>query len=682
MAKNRSTPGGSPTGQKPAKGPVPTGPGDPNPSGVAQGPGWLEQRQIRVISLLLFIVAVCVYLPALHGDFIFFDDSFYVTKNVHVNTGLTWKNVAWAFLSREHSNWHPLTWLSHMLDCEIYGLAAWGHHLTSILFASANAVLVFLVFREMTGAVWRSLTMAALYGLHPLRVESVVWICERKDVLSTFFALLALWAYVKYAKGREESRLNRRYYILALLFFAAGLMSKAMLVTLPVALLLLDYWPLGRLKGTIPSRILEKVPFAVLGAIAAIIEYSAQSLGGRITNLLDLSVTDRVGNALVAFCRYFGKMLWPARLCVFYPHPGHWPGTLVGFCALVVVVICTVSFILRRQCPYLITGWLWYLITLIPVIGLVQIGGQAIADRYTYIPSLGLYIFLVWGGWELISRWHFPTGVPAAVAALLVVACTAATSCQIVYWKDGETLFRRAISVTTNNYVAHTDLGEILFLKGRYEEALTEHEEAARLKPDFGLAQYDLAYDLARLKRNGEAIVHYRKCLEIQPRDVLAQVNLGCALVENGEPDEAVACFQSVLKIQPTNANAQVSLATIYAEQGRIDEAFALFEQAYKTVPESEVVQRGLGNILLQLNRPEDALPHLRKAVSIQPDDPLAHNDLGVALFKKHQLDEAIREFQRAIYLNPADTNTRRNLDHALAVKHAATSRSAVSTNP
>jgi hypothetical protein len=461
--------------------------------------GWLAP----LVCLGLALAVLVVFLPATRHEFVNYDDLEYVTQNGHVQAGLMWESVAWALSSTQASNWHPLTWLSHMLDCQLYGLKAGGHHLTNLLLHAVNTLLLFLVLRQMTGATWRSAFVAALFGLHPLHVESVAWVAERKDVSSTLFWMLTLWTYALYvargegggARGeggasnlrsaqhatqitRPSSGLTQSatlHYSLALVCFALGLMAKPMLVTLPFVLLLLDYWPLGRLQRStsnaqlpmIRRLIYEKLPFFALALASSLVTFVVQRKGGAVSSLTTLSVGARIANAAVSYARYLGKTFWPDNLSVLYPHPGHWLVWQVAGAGLLLAGGTAGALALRRRRPYLPVGWLWYVGTLVPVIGLVQVGIQSMADRYMYVPAIGVFIMLAWGLWDLTAGWRGQRVALATGGAVALACCGAVTRSQVGYWTNSETLFRRAVQVTKKNYLAYNNLGYYLSGQGR-----------------------------------------------------------------------------------------------------------------------------------------------------------------------------------------------------------------------
>ena len=453
-------------------------------------PAWL-------LALLLALATIALYWPATRCDFITLDDPDFVTANLHVQGGLSWEGVKWAFCNTEQATyWAPLMWLSHELACQLFGLNPWGHHLINVLLHAANTALVFLLFQRLTRATWRSLLLAALFGWHPLRVESVAWVTERKDVLSTFFGLLCLMAYVCYVgeskvqspKSKVQSPKSKGFYFLALLFFALGLMSKAMLVTWPFVMLLLDYWPLQRFKVqgsgfSVRSLVVEKIPFFALAAAASVVTFVVQKKGGAIAAIESLPLGARAGNALVSYCRYLGKTFWPADMAVLYPHPGHWPLAEVLLAGLFLAGISALVFMQRRRQPFMLMGWLWFVGTLVPVIQLVQAGLVAMADRFTYVPSVGLLVLIIWSGYELTRGWRHHVMLLSLAGAAAVVLCMALTRQQLGYWRDSETLFRHALKVTQNNYFAHYNLGDALFSQGQTDEAISQFREAIRLKP-------------------------------------------------------------------------------------------------------------------------------------------------------------------------------------------------------
>jgi tetratricopeptide (TPR) repeat protein len=536
-----------------------------------------QRWKVILLGLGLSLFVVFTYLPVLHNDFIFYDDPGYVTENPYVQSGLTWEGFKWAWRSTDGGNWNPLTWLSHMLDGQLFGLKPWGHHLTNLLLHAVNTGLVFLVLQAMTGAVWRSLFVAVMFGLHPVHVESVAWVSERKGVLCATFSLLSLWCYHRYARrepeppGRAAEAGSRpllppapgmTYYWLALLFFALGLMAKPMLVTMPFVLLLLDYWPLNRFRNRNDLKlVVEKVPFLLLSIAICVITIPAQKMAGGVRTIATFPLTVRLENALVSYCRYLGKFFWPANLPFFYPHPGHWPLAEVLAASLLLLAVFVCAWMIRRNHPYFLTGWCWYLGTLVPMIGLVQVGFQSIANRYTYVPSIGIFIALAWGACALTQRWRHQAYVLGALAAAALVICIPLTRIQIGYWKDSEILFQYASVVIKNNWVAHGRLGLVFSKQGRVDDAIREYREALRLNPDDADTHYDLANALCRKRLWDEAVSQYREDLRLNPDDAAGHNNLGVALFQKGKLPDAVSEFEAALRLKPDYPEASRNLA-------------------------------------------------------------------------------------------------------------------------
>jgi len=545
-------------------------------------PGMVQSRYVSFLfAVLLVLATLVIYWPAMSCDFIDYDDPVYVTQNLEVQKGVSWEGIQWAFSYAVSSNWHPLTMLSHMLVCQLSGLNPWGHHFANVLLHAVNVALVFLWLMAMTGARWRSLLVAALFGWHPLHVESVAWVAERKDVLSTFFGLLSLIAYVRYAQSlndrdqpaaranppRSRPFLRSPWYWLAGFFLALGLMSKAMLVTWPFVLLLLDYWPLQRMangfwKDAGTGRLIrEKIPCLLLAAAASMITFALQKHSGAVIQFDHLPLEARSENVLISYCRYLGKIIWPADLAVFYPHPGFWPAWEVALAALFLAAISVWLWLNRKHYPFSLMGWLWYVGTLVPVIGLVQVGQQSIADRYTYVPSLGVFILAVWGACELTRRWAQPGVVAWSAGSLALVLCLAATWHQLGYWRDSEALFRHDLAVTENNDLARNNLGVALGQKGEFDEAIIQLQEAIRLKPGFAEAHENLGMALAGKNQIDAAISQFQVAIRLKPDYLEAHNNLGVALCSRGRFDEAINEFQEAVRLSPGSARAQINLA-------------------------------------------------------------------------------------------------------------------------
>ena len=663
-----------------------------------QGPSTPQRERAALLAgVLLFALVLGAFLPALSNGFVGFDDPDYVTENSHTQAGLTWESIQWAFRSAEAANWHPVTRLSHMLDCELFGLAPWGHHLTSLLLHALNATLLFAVLRYMTGAVWRSFAVALLFGVHPLRVESVAWISERKDVLSTLFWMLTLWAYSRYA-GKPENANNgsgmgdpshtshrppyaARYYLLSLCCFVLGLMSKPMLVTLPCVLLLLDYWPLGRLRlATARGLVREKVPFLLAAAVVSGVTFLVQQRGGAVVG--GLAFTDRAANAVVSYGRYLGKLFCPVDLAAFYPRVDHWPVATVAAAGLLLLVISAAALALRRAYPYALTGWLWFLGTLVPVIGLVQVGGQSMADRYSYMPSIGIFLALVWGAHRLTRGWRYQGAVAFGITAAVALLGAGMTRQQIGYWKDGESLFRQAIAVTKDNYNAHHGLGMALDRQGRVDEAIAEYREAIREKSDYAEAYNNLGVDLAHQGHLDEAMTQFATALKLTPKYADPHNNIGTTLEKQGRFDEAMEQFQEALKLKPAFADAHYNLGIALGRKGRTDEAAAEFSRVLELRPTHAEAHNNLGVMLDRKGQLEPATTHYLEAVRLEPGYASAHYNLGVALARQGRLEQAINEFRETLRLKPDYTAAQSNLAAALAMKQSMEDQSGGSKQP
>jgi protein O-mannosyl-transferase len=518
------------------------------------------------ICVCLVVLTWAVFGQTIRYDFVNYDDPRYVYQNTRITSGISFPNIAWAFTHIHSENWHPLTTITHMLDCQLYGLKAGWHHLTNVLLHCLAVVLLFLALERMTGALWRSAFVAAVFAVHPLHVESVAWIAERKDVLSAVFFMLTLLAYFHYTRAPSIAR-----YLTVALVVALGLMSKPMLVTVPFVLLLLDYWPLERIRGQkspvgrqLLPLIVEKIPLIALSAVSSIVTFLAQR--GAIGWTEQLPVSTRITNALVAYVVYIQQMFWPAKLAVFYPHPeNRLPVWEITLALIVLAGITAVAFVLQKKAPYFITGWFWYLGMLVPVIGLVQVGWQGHADRYTYLPQIGLYVAVTWAVADLTRSWRFQRVALAGAAVVMLGTSTWHAWIQTSYWRDSETLFIHTLAVTNNNDVALNNLGIIFLDKGQLDEAISKLQAAIDLRPENGPAHDNLAKALLRKGQVAEAMVHYRKFLEIEPGNVEARNTLGTALIQQGRVREAIDQWQDALAIQPDNGNAASNLAWVFA---------------------------------------------------------------------------------------------------------------------
>jgi len=626
------------------------------------------QNSTMVLSLLLFLLSACTFVPVLKNGFINFDDPIYVTENVHVNQGLSCASFKWAFHGTDGGIWLPLTWISHMLDCQIYGLKPWGHHLTNVLIHAMSTALVFVWLFRVTGAKWRSFMVAALFGLHPLRVESVAWVAERKDVLSVMFWFLTLLAYTEYVKkSPTKHSIAKRFYALTFLFFIFGLMAKPMLVTLPFVLLLLDYWPLSRIqeRKSVRKLIIEKWPFFVLSILASILAFFVQKSG--VVLLGQLSFFDRIKNVIVSYVQYIGKTFWPENLCVYYPYPDYFSfGTV--FASVVLLVIISAVFIWQwRRHPYLLVGWLWFLGTFMPVIGLVQVGKQAVADRYTYIPQVGLLLCLVWGAHALTKTWKRQSLILSATAIAIIIACMMLTCRQIGYWRDSETLFGHAIAVTKNNAVAHISLGNAFIQSGRIDDAIVQYQEASEINPNSAEAQNNLGNAFLQKGKVDEAVIHYQKALEVAPGYAQAHDDLGDVFLHKGNESAAIQQFQMALEIDPKDARSHIDLGIALYQSGRMDEAIVQYQMALEISPDDTKTHNNLGLALYQSGRTDEAAAQYQSALDIDPKNADAHINLGNFFLQAKQFDDAIIHYEKALEIDPNDAETHYALSLALS---------------
>ncbi len=682
----------------------------------------LRKRQGLLLGLILAGASLWAFLPAVDNGFVDYDDPDYVTANPHVTGGLTPHSLRWALLSARAANWHPLTWFSHQLDWELFTGAAWGHHFSSMVLHAANVVLLFVVLRQLTSAPWKSFLVALLFGLHPLRVESVAWVSERKDVLSTTFFLLTIWAYAKWARPRQNNhewirmdtngklpqspprpdtptlqRFNaptlphsHAWYVLSLACFALGLMSKQMLVTVPCVLFLLDFWPLGRWHIGFRKLLLEKAPFFAMALAACIITLVVQRRGGAMIEGLPLA--GRLENAAVSYFRYIGKLLYPVDLAFFYPPVPHWPALIVVGSVLLLVALTVGVFLARSRCPYLMVGWLWFAGILVPVIGLVPAGEQSMADRYSYIPSIGLVWLLVWGGAELIARRRVaPELAPGEVrergakapvnpangtrifgfvgGVALAMVWAGLTRQQVGYWKDDETLFRHALKVTSNNYLAHNNLGTAWDKRRRYDDAMAQFEAALRIKPNYAQGHSNLGVVLVEKNQLDDAIREFEAALRANPKYADAHNNLGIALERKGLMDDALREYELAAHLRPEFPDAHYNLGVALMKKGRLEQAIKEFEATLEQQPGSADAHNNLGFALQQQGQLDGALEHYQVAVLLRPDYPRAHYNLGVAFYLKGRVDPAIKEFQEALRLKPDYVEARKNLDALLQAR-------------
>ena len=652
-----------------------------------------------LICLALTLATLVVFYQMHSFGFITFDDPDYIYNNLNIQTGVTLKAVKWALTAGYAHNWHPLTWISHMLDWQLFGNEAGGHHLTNLVFHIANTLLLFIVLKQMTSAFWQSAFVAALFALHPLHVESVAWVSERKDVLSTFFWILTMWAYLRYVKKPKVSS-----YLLIAVFFALGLMAKPMLVTLPFVLLLLDYWPLERLeRRTIYRLILEKIPFFVLSAASSIVTFLIQRSSKAVASLDAFPLKLRICNALIAYLEYIKEMFWPDRLAFFYPISAQYvsvPRAVISAALLVAATVLVIRYAKNRR--YLVTGWFWYLGTLVPVIGFVQVGAQAMADRYTYMTMTGLFIIIAWGLSEVLAEWAHRKIIlwPASLTVLSALAMC--TYLQTRYWKDAMTLCQRALKVTENNYTAHLSMTEPLIKQGRFEEAVWHNTQAVQIKPDSREALNNLGVSLYKAGKTDEAIGYFEKLLEMSPAYADAHLNiaviltdkgdyagaveryrtaltindvpsthseLGFALLKLGLFEEAVVEYRKALPWMPNDPDVLNKLGYALAHTGKFDEAIPLYNKALHIAPDDINTHLNFGFALTGSGRFEEAEKEYEKILLLDPNNAVAHNDFAVALSRQGKLDEAVEYFTRALRIKPDYAAAHSNLGYTLALQ-------------
>ena len=567
-----------------------------------------NRRREIIICIFLIAATLAVYWQITNHEFINYDDGLYVTENLHVKAGLTFESIEWAFTTFHAGNWHPLTWLSHMLDYELYGLNPMGHHWTSLQIHLTNTLLLFFILQYMTGAIWKSAFVAALFALHPLHVESVAWVSERKDVLSAFFGMLTISAYIMYVKKRDLLR-----YSLVFILLSLGLMAKPMLVTLPFILLLLDFWPLKRLKLTLNQAsgqtsnllllIREKIPLLVPVAISAILTLIAQQ-SSALKTLESFPLQTRVANALISYINYIVKTLWPLHLSVFYPFQGNfisfWHASVS---ALIIAVLLVVAVNTSKKYPYIMVGLLWFLVTLLPVIGIIQVGDQAMADRYAYIPLTGIFMIFVWGSSDLLKKWTNKKIVSSILAMSVLLVLTMQSFHQAANWKNSSTLFENAIKVTENNWLAHNNLGIALFNEGKLDKAIYHYKEALNIKPDTVEAIKNLGVALSGKGNFKEATQYFSKALVINPEDFDAYHKLGGILVKQGKVNEAILHFSEAIKINPDYAPAYNEIGIILAKKGKLQKSNEFFLKAIQLEPDYKEVRDNLLILKKILNR-------------------------------------------------------------------------------
>jgi len=633
---------------------MPGAAGSRPPESGGRPAGLSDRWTVPGVCIFLAVATWLVFGQTVHYGFINFDDNLYVYENPAVSGGLTLKGIAAMFTHVECNFYHPLTMISLMLNDQLDGLQPGGYHLANVLLHTLSAILLFLVLRGMTGMTWRSAFVAAVFAIHPLHVESVAWVAERKDVLSGLFFMLTLWAYARYVR---DTRSTVRY-LEVVVVFALGLLCKPSLVTLPFVLLLLDYWPLGRLGGgaaaggkgegqrgslwVLAHLIMEKVPLLVLSAAASVVAAIAE--GEAIQSLGGLSFLARMSNPIISYVTYLRQMIYPADLAPFYPFPARdvfgWEIVL----ALVLLVgISGVAIGGWRKRPYMLVGWLWYVGMLVPMIGIMQVGGFAHADRFSYLPMIGLSVALTWAVADLCAGWRHRRVLLGGCATVILVALILCARTQVSYWRDSESLWTHTLACTSDNAIAHNNLGHALFQKGNVDEAIVHYQKALQIEPDYAYAYNNLGLAFFHLGRVDEAIADSQKALAINPNYAEAYFNLGNDLWQEGRTNEAITNYQKVLEINPNDARAQYNLGNALLQEGQFDEAIIHFRKSLENDPSHAETYFNLGNAFLQKGQFDEAITHYRRALEINPNNAETYNNLGNALMQGGRLAGTIQ---------------------------------------
>lgn len=667
--------------------------------------GGLRRVQAPWICLLLAAGVILLYGRAAGFDFINYDDADYFSDSPHVKAGLTWQGMIWAWHTTQNASWYPLMWLSFMLDAQLFGGSSAGPHLTNVLLHTANVILLFLLLLRLTGATWRSAIVAALFAAHPLRVETVAWVSERKGLLSMTFGLLALIFYARHAlQARGERRETRGKSPIAsrpsplassLFFFVCSLLSKPVFVTLPFLLLLLDFWPLNRVRSW-RRLFVEKIPFFAVAAVSAFVTFSVHRQTGASGSAGVFSAGDRMANLFISYARYLGKTFWPVNLALPYPHSERWELWQTGASAALIIGLSVLALRLAGRRPYFFVGWFWFLGTLIPVIGLVSWGALAMADRFTYLPSVGLLVLLVWSAAESCARWKLPQAVMVAGTLVVLGTCAARTWDQLHCWQNSESLFRHAIAVTKDNEVAHGNLGLFLAATGQRDEGLAElqkaiqinpqniqtlngagsillerkdysnavayFEDVLRRKPDWSPGRINLGRALMEMGREAEGLEQLEKAFRHDSENVTAHLELGGALMARRQFASAGEHFRKVLAVDAKNLRARDNLGVALAMEGRLVEAEAELREVLRRAPEQADTHFNLANALALGNRLTEAAAEYEAALRLKPGHVQAHVNLGAALVELGRREEGARHLREALRLSPDNAVAREKL--------------------
>lgn len=624
-------------------------------------------KKEHFLSFSLLFVVLIAFSSVINNGFVNFDDFYYVLQNDHVRAGLTGNGIFWAFTTFHAANWHPITWLSHMLDCQLFGLNPVGHHLVSLFFHVANTLLVFLILREGTGKLWESFAVAVLFGLHPLRVESVAWISERKDVLSGFFGLLSMLFYIRYAQ-----RPSWRGYGAVLTTLVLGLMSKPMLVTLPFVYLLLDCWPLRRIHldpsaWPLKKILLEKLPMLMLAAVACMITYYAQSTGGAVWKMEVFPISWRIIGGIVAYQIYLGKIFLPVNLAILYPHLGYSITFAQSMAAALILILITLVGIWQiRERPYLIIGWLWFAGMLLPVSGIIQVGLQSMADRYTYLPSIGIFIALVWFISSIIPNKKRDAALMAFLILSVICLLSLTTYHQTQYWRDTATLFRHTLEVTKNNYLAQNMLGNELTNKEQFKEARIHLDEALRIVPSYSEAYVNLGQCLEKQGFKLEALDQYRKAIKLKPSNALGHIQLGNVLTELGHKQEAITHYRMAAQFVDDNSWSHDLLGIKFYYAGDTGEALIQFQRALKLAPLNADTYNNLGMLYLHAGNLGKARKSFSRALELNPNLFATYNNMGLVLMKMGDLKNAAHYLMVALDMNPHYEKARKNFNQLI----------------
>ncbi|MBF0450920.1 MAG: tetratricopeptide repeat protein [Candidatus Magnetomorum sp.] len=621
-----------------------------------------KNKQTLFSLCLMIVLTLFAYLPIFQADFAGCDDTLYVTENDWVRSGLTLQGISWAFTHFHSANWHPLTWISHMLDCELYGMNATGHHLTNVILHMMNSVLVYLFFVLVTGAHYRSLALALLFALHPLHVESVAWISERKDVLSTFWGLLCLLAYYRYSQT-----FRRQAYSLMMVLFCLSLMSKPMLVTLPVLMIILDIWPLERNDA---RRFWDKMPLFIPVIGTGIVTYVAQLQDLAVNPFSSLCLSSRIINAFISSVDYLKKTVFPLNQSVLYPHPGNTMDWFLGvLCALLLLGLLIVCICQFKKMPFALTGYLWFFIALSPVIGIIQVGSQSMADRYTYVPHIGLFWAVIW----TLASWVRNRFTQIMVVLIFCIACIgygAKTYLQTQFWKDGSTLFTQAITNTQNNYIAYNNLGVCLFQKNQAQSALDHFNQSIAIEPNCLEARLNKAECLLALNKRQDAILEYQCVLKKSPDDIKAHLGLAELYRKGRQFETAIEQCQTAMKHTSAPEPVFVKLADIFEEIGELKKAAYFYHQALLLHSVSPITHYQYARVLVSLKKFQEAIDHYQQAIDLDPTFAKAYNSLGALYAWNDQIVKAFKYISIARKLAPKDQEILENYKKVSLLMH------------